>query len=95
MEEKTSRMTVDITKKNHIKIKSYCAATGKTIRSVMNELIEQRVNGFMADDNDCYECGGRSHVPNEETRETIENIEKGKNIVRAKDIKDLFKKLEI
>jgi antitoxin component of RelBE/YafQ-DinJ toxin-antitoxin module len=53
------------------------------------------MNSFMNDGNDCRQYVGRSYVPNKETRQSIENIEKGKNIVRAKDIKDLFRKLGI
>ena len=40
----------------------------------------------------------RKHIykyPNKKTLKAIENIEKGKDLTKAKDIKDLFKKLEI
>ena len=38
------------------------------------------------------ECS-EPHIPNAKTRKALENIKKGKNSVRCKDVKDLLKKL--
>lgn len=37
----------------------------------------------------------RFHLPNKETRKAIADIEKDKNLIEAKDLDDLFKKLGI
>ncbi len=40
-------------------------------------------------------CLPFGHVPNEETRKTLEQAERGENLHHAKDADDLFKQLDI
>ena len=79
--EELSRITVDIPKVDHLKLKAMAALTSKSMREIIIELIEEHLG-----------CS-KSHIPNKKTREAIGNIEKGKNLVKAKNVDDLFKKL--
>lgn len=76
-----SRITIDISKSDHKKLKAIAAIQGKSMREIVIQSIEKYFK--------------TANVPNDETRKSIENIEKGKNLVRAKDAEDLFKKLGI
>lgn len=78
-----SRLTSDIPKQYHVKIKSIALLTGKTIREVLMEAID-------AID---IECITSDHVPNKETRTVLEEIKKGKNIIRGKAAAKITKKL--
>jgi len=78
-----SRLTSDIPKQYHVKIKSIALLTGKTIREVLMEAID-------AID---MECIASDHVPNKETRKVLEEIKKGKNLIRGKGAEKITKKL--
>lgn len=74
-----SRITVDIPKVDHKKLKAMAAIRGTSMRKIIIESIELYSENF----------------PNEETIKAIREAEDEKNLVRAKDIKDFFKKLGI
>ena len=80
-----SRLTADIPKKYHLKLKSISLVTGKTIREILMDAI----------DSIDMECIKSEHKPHKETLKSIDNIEKGKNLTEIDDLKDLFKKLGI
>ncbi len=65
------------------------AVQGKSMRKIVMELINEQL--LTHEDEECP----YSHAPNKETLKALENVEKGKNLVRAKDAKDLFKRLGI
>ncbi len=68
-----SRLTADLPKEYHLKIKSIALLTGKTIREVLMDAID-------AID---VECITSTHLPNKETRKVLDEIKEGKNIVRG------------
>lgn len=76
-----SRITIDIPKVDHKKLKAFAALHDKSMREVILELIE----GYLG-------CS-KSHEPNKKTQSAVKNIEKGKDLVKAKNAEDLFKKL--
>ena len=77
-----SRITIDIPKTIHKKFKAFAAASGKSMKEMVVEYIEDQI-----------ETCSLSHTPNEETLKSMENIEKGKNLVESKDLEDFLKKL--
>lgn len=76
-----SRITIDIPVSDHKKLKALAAVLGKSMRDIVIDSISNHLNTIKK--------------PNKETLEAIANIESGKNIVKAKDIQDLFNKLGI
>lgn len=76
-----SRITIDIPEVDHKKLKAVAAMLGKSMRELVIESIEERLS--------------KVNYPNKETLKAIKNIEKGKNLVRAKNAQDLFKRLKI
>ena len=74
-----SRITIDIPKVDHRRLKAMAAIHGKSMREIILESIEERL------------C--ENNYPNKETLEAIAEVEKGEDLVEAKDAKDLFKKL--
>ena len=80
-QEELSRLTIDIPKKVHKRLKALAAFRGKSMREYVSELIME----------DIYS----SHIPNEKTLKTISDVENSKDLVEAEDAEDLFKKLGI
>ena len=76
-----SRITVDIPKKDHQKLKAMAAALGKSMREVVIESIELHIHS--------------AKKPNKKTLKALADIEKKKGLVKAKNAADLFKKLGI
>lgn len=85
-----SRITIDMPKMDHKRLKALAAYTGKSMREMVLEFIEHGISEYQEQ----IECS-HSHVPNESTIKAIKDAEKEENLVRAKDAKDLFKKLGI
>ncbi len=77
-----SRLTSDIPKQYHLKIKSIALLTGKTIREVLMDAID-------AID---IECITSAHLPNKETRKVLDEIKEEKNILRNNDTDKITKK---
>jgi len=75
-----SRLTIDISKKTHTRLKAMAALQGKSMREYVSELIKKAVY---------------NKVPNKETLKAIADVEKDKDLVKAKDAIDLFDKLDI
>ena len=84
-----TRITIDIPASLHKKFKALAARKGKSMRKMVIDYINTQLK-----DQHPEECP-YTHIPNKKTIEAIENIEKGKNLVKTKDLKDLFKKLGI
>jgi len=76
-----SRMTIDIPKKSHKQLKALSAILGKSMRELVLESIENYIH--------------RVKLPNKETLKAIEDVENGKELTKAKNIDDLFKRLGI
>jgi len=76
-----SRITIDIPMVDHKRLKALAAILGKSMRDIVIDSIEKHLNNIK--------------IPNKETLQAIAHIESGKNLVKAKDTKDLFKKLGI
>jgi len=89
MKRELSRITLDIPASVHKKFKSFAAKKGKSMRELMIDLIELQLSLPAKEEEECP----YSHEPNAETIKALENIDKGKNLVRAKDTKDFLKKL--
>lgn len=79
-QEDLSRLTIDIPKKVHKRLKVMAALQGKSMREYVSNLIVQDVD---------------KKIPNEETLKVISAVEKGKGLVKSKDAQDLFDKLDI
>ena len=76
-----SRMTIDIPKKSHKQLKALSAILGKSMREMVIESIEDYLHSVK--------------LPNKETLKAIDGAEKGTDLVKAKNLEDLFKKLGI
>lgn len=76
-----SRMTIDIPSDDHRRLKALSAISGKSMREIVSEWIHLNLYS--------------EKTPNAETLKAIESVEKGKNLVKAKNTEDLFRKLGI
>lgn len=76
-----SRITVDIPKIDHKKLKAMAALTSRSMREIIIASIEEYLSS--------------TKKPNKITLKAIEETEKGIGLTTSKDIKDLFKKLGI
>lgn len=76
-----SRITIDIPFADHKRLKALAAILGKSMRDIVVDSIEEHLH--------------KMKVLNKETLEAIANIEDEKDLVKAKDSEDLFKKLGI
>jgi ribosomal 50S subunit-associated protein YjgA (DUF615 family) len=76
-----SRITIDLPVADHKQLKAIAAILGKSMRDVVMDSIKEHLN--------------KIKTPNKKTLRSIANIEAGKDLVKAKDAKDLFKKLGI
>jgi antitoxin component of RelBE/YafQ-DinJ toxin-antitoxin module len=76
-----SRITIDIPKLDHKKLKAMAAILGKSMQTIVRELIE--------------ECLKSSHYPNKTTIKAIKDAQAGKGLVKSDSLDDLFKKLGI
>lgn len=81
-----SRITIDIPKTSHKKLKAMAALQGVSMREVINNLIDQQILG------DSAECP-HGHIPNKKTTKVLKNIKEGKNLVKAENVQELLKKL--
>lgn len=76
-----SRITIDIPKADHKRLKAMAALQEKSMREIVIESIELYIYG--------------SGKPNKTTIKALKDAKQGKGIVKAKDIEDLFKKMGI
>ena len=76
-----SRMTIDLPREDHKRLKALAALLGKSMR----EIVTDWIHGNLYSDN----------IPNAETLKAMESIDKGKDLVEAKDAEDLFRRLGI
>jgi len=83
-----SRITVDIPKIDHKKLKAMAANLGVSMREIILESIKERLAAQGQDDECPY-----NHVPNEETIKAIKRAKNKKNLVRVKDMDEFRKKL--
>lgn len=73
-------MTIDIPKRDHKRLKALSAFLGKSMREIVSDWIHDNLYS--------------DNIPNEQTLKAIDDIKKGKNLIEAKDAKDLFNKLD-
>lgn len=76
-----SRITIDIPLKDHRKLKALAALLGKSMRDIVIDSIEEHLQ--------------KIKVPNKKTLEVMANIEAEKDLIKAKNAADIFKKLGI
>ncbi len=79
-----SRITLDIPKAQHRRLKARAAVLGKSMREVIIEALEA-----------VEQCPYLSHYPNKTTLASLKNIEKRKNLVEIESIDELLKKLGV
>jgi len=77
-----SRISVDIPKIKHKRLKKLAADLGLSMRQIILDALES-----------IDECRYSTHIPNEETIQAIKDAKEKKNLIEAKDIEDLFNKL--
>jgi hypothetical protein len=80
-----TRVTFDIPTINHTKLKMLAAYHSKSMKEIFIELLERGLEAYP----DCP----LDHTPNAITKKVIEDVQKRKNLHRAKSVEDLFKKL--
>jgi hypothetical protein len=80
MQKKTTRMSIDVSLKDHTRIKVLAAAEGLSVREFVIECINERIHP--------------EKKPNAKTRKAMEDARKGKTI-KAKDISEIYKSLGI
>ena len=76
-----SRITIDISLVNHRRLKALSAILGKSMRDIIIDSIEEHLH--------------KIKIPNKETLQAIVNIEAEKDLIKAENAEDLFKKLGI
>lgn len=76
-----SRITIDIPTKDHKRLKAMAALLGKSMRELVIISIEEHLH--------------KVDIPNKKTLKAMKDIAQGKDLVKAKDAQDLFKKLGI
>jgi hypothetical protein len=76
-----SRMTLDLPEEDHKRLKALAAILGKSMREIVSNWIHEHLYS--------------ANLPNKETLKAIESVEKGKDLIEAKDADDLFRKLGI
>lgn len=84
-----SRITIDMPKIDHKKLKAIAAVTGKSMRAMVLEFIDDGLSHYNEEKLVC----NRSHVPNKKTIRAIKDSENEKNLVKIKNARDIFKKL--
>lgn len=76
-----ARMTIDVPKEDHKRLKALAAVLGKSMREIIIEWVHEHLYS--------------SNTPNAETLDAIKQIENRKNLVESDNIEELFKKLGI
>jgi hypothetical protein len=79
--EEQSRITIDIPKDSHRKLKAMAAILGKSMREIIIESIDEHLYN--------------QRSLNKKTLQAIKDTEKKKGLIEAQSTKDLFKKLGI
>ncbi|MBA3954398.1 hypothetical protein H0X48_03720 [Candidatus Dependentiae bacterium] len=79
-----SRISIDIPKIQHKKLKRLAAELGVSMRQIVLEALEL-----------VEECKYGNHEPNEETIKAIEEVKARKKLIKAENAEDLFEKLGI
>lgn len=74
-----SRMTIDLPQETHKRLKALAALTGKSMRAVIEELIEDNLYS--------------RNVPNAETLRVMKEVEDGIGLITCESLEDLHKKL--
>jgi len=75
-----SRLTIDIPKKTHKRLKVIAALQGKSMREYVSDLITRSID---------------EKIPNEKTLEAIAAVEEEKDLVEVENAQELFDKLDI
>jgi hypothetical protein len=76
-----SRMTLDLPEEDHKRLKALAAILGKSMREIVSNWIHEHLYN--------------TNLPNKETLQAIERVEKGTDLIEAKDAEELFRKLGI
>jgi 2-methylcitrate dehydratase PrpD len=84
-----SRITIDLPTDFHKKLKALAAMQGKSMRKIVVDLIDEQLSTKREKMDECP----YGHEPNKKTIKALKNVQNRKNLVKAKDSKDLFKKL--
>lgn len=82
-----SRVSVNLPKEFHRRVKSYAALRGKTMQALVMEALGRSMEEHS--DEPCK----HSHEPNERLEKILKNIDEGKNLIEYENIDDLFKDL--
>jgi len=77
-----SRITIDIPKIDHQRLKAMAALRGKSMREIILEAIES-----------IEECALSSHLPNKKTIKAIKDADSEKNLIKGKEALKASKKL--
>jgi len=78
--KKTTRMSIDVSVKDHTRIKVLASAEGLSLKEFVIECIKERIDP--------------EKKPNAKTRKAMEAARKGKTI-KAKDLSELYEQLGI
>lgn len=83
MKNELSRITIDLPKEEHRRLKKMSADVGKSMRQIILEAINS------------IEYCEYEHIPNAETIKSMKNAKEGKNLIRGKEAEKIIKKFEI
>lgn len=72
-QEQLSRITIDLPKEEHKRLKRLAIDLDKSMKELVLEAIRS------------LEYCPKSHIPNQETLEAIKEIEKGENLIKGKE----------
>jgi len=79
--KKTTRMSIDVSKRDHTRIKVLAAAEGLSVKDFVIECINEKIHP-------------EKKQPNLKTRKAMDDARRGRTI-KVKDIASLYKQLEI
>ena len=82
-----SRITINMPKIKHKRLKTLAALSGKSVREIVHEFIEIGISQYQE-----LICP-LNHIPNKETIMSIRDSEKEESLVKAKDAKNLFDRI--
>ncbi len=86
-----SRITIDLPKIDHKRLKAMSVVTGKSMRQIVVDLITNKLTNYKKKSLKCT----HDHKPNKTTIRAIKDAENRKNIKESKSVNELFESLNL
>lgn len=86
-----SRITIDLPKIDHKRLKAMSVMTGKSMRQIVLDLIADKLIKYKKQNTKCTQ----SHTPNKVTTQAIKDAKSRKNVKESKTVAELFESLDL